>query len=235
MREMTGETVVLVIIDTLNNHMSGDENSAKDTRAMINACNIVSTALGATSMLVHHLGHSSEAKQRARGSSAWRGALDASILVSGETNEIKISCTKMKDATEPAERYGWLEPVNLGWVDEDGLPINGAVFSFFADGDLRIPQPKSTKLDGHKKSLERAWFVGCTELVDGLPYVSRDTLKTFLLEQGIKPGSVESYLKTSGREGMIVRDLMDAKIIRKEGKGWVVIDRDLGNELLLKI
>ena len=234
-REMTGETVVLVIIDTLNNHMSGDENSAKDTRAMINACNIVSTALGATSMLVHHLGHSSEAKQRARGSSAWRGALDASILVSGETNEIKISCTKMKDATEPAERYGWLEPVNLGWVDEDGLPINGAVFSFFADGDLRIPQPKSTKLDGHKKSLERAWFVGCTELVDGLPYVSRDTLKTFLLEQGIKPGSVESYLKTSGREGMIVRDLMDAKIIRKEGKGWVVIDRDLGNELLLKI
>ena len=234
-REMTGETVVLVIIDTLNNHMSGDENSAKDTRAMINACNIVSTALGATSMLVHHLGHSSESKQRARGSSAWRGALDASILVSGETNEIKISCTKMKDATEPAERYGWLEPVNLGWVDEDGLPINGAVFSFFADGDLRIPQPKSTKLDGHKKSLERAWFVGCTELVDGLPYVSRDTLKTFLLEQGIKPGSVESYLKTSGREGMIVRDLMDAKIIRKEGKGWVVIDRDLGNELLLKI
>jgi hypothetical protein len=234
-REMTGETVVLVIIDTLNNHMSGDENSAKDTRAMINACNIVSTALGATSMLVHHLGHSSESKQRARGSSAWRGALDASILVSGETNEIKISCTKMKDATEPEEKYGWLEPVNLGWVDEDGLPINGAVFSFFSDGDLRIPQPKSTKLDGHKKSLERAWFVGCTELVDGLPYISRDTLKTFLLEQGIKPGSVESYLKTSGREGMIVRDLMDAKIIRKEGKGWVVIDRDFGNELLLKI
>jgi hypothetical protein len=34
---------------------------------------------------------------------------------------------------------------------------------------------------------------------------------------------------------MIVRDLMDAEIIRKEGKGWVVIDRDFGNELLLKI
>jgi hypothetical protein len=72
-------------------------------------------------------------------------------------------------------------------------------------------------------------------VVDGLPYVSRDTLKTFLLEQGIKPGSVESYLKTSGREGMIVRDLLDAKIIRKEGKGWVVVDQGFGDELLLKI
>ena len=233
-REMTGETVVLVIIDTLNNHMSGDENSAKDTRAMINACNIVSTALGATSMLVHHLGHSSESKQRARGSSAWRGALDASILVSGETNEIKISCTKMKDSPEPAERYGWLEPVNLGWVDEDGLPINGAVFSFFADGDLRMPTAQATKLDEHKKGLEGAWFVGQAQVVDGKPYVSRDAFKEFLIGRGIKETSVDQHLKQSAKPGMIIRDLIDAQIIVKHEKGWVVKDRVLAEELIIK-
>jgi hypothetical protein len=213
--------------------MSGDENSAKDTRAMINACNIVSTALGATSMLVHHLGHSSESKQRARGSSAWRGALDASILVSGETNEIKISCTKMKDATEPAERYGWLEPVNLGWVDEDGLPINGAVFSFFVDGDLRMPQPKGSKLDDHKKFFKRAWF-GCgkAEVRDDQPYIARDDLRAFMIENGTNEKNADQLLKPSAREGSIVRDLLDAKIVEKMDKGFAVIEGSFADDLM---
>lgn len=232
-REMTGETVVLVIIDTLNNHMSGDENSAKDTRAMINACNIVSTALGATSMLVHHLGHSSESKQRARGSSAWRGALDASILVSGETNEIKISCTKMKDSPEPAERYGWLEPVNLGWVDEDGQPINGAVFSFFADGDLRIPKPKAGKIEDHKKLFKRAWF-GCgkAEVREGQPYIAREDLRQFMIDNGTNEKNADQLLKPSAREGSIVRDLLDAKIVEKMDKGFAVIEGSFADDLM---
>jgi len=232
-REMTGETVVLVIIDTLNNHMSGDENSAKDTRAMINACNIVSTALGATSMLVHHLGHSSESKQRARGSSAWRGALDASILVSGEKNEIKVSCTKMKDSPEPAERYGWLEPVSLDWVDEDGLPIDGAVFSFFVDGDLRMPQPKGSKLDDHKKFFRRAWF-GCgkAEVRDDQPYIARDDLRAFMIETGTSEKNADQLLKPSGREGSIVRDLLDAKIVAKLDKGFAVIEGSFADDLM---
>ena len=232
-REMTGETVVLVIIDTLNNHMSGDENSAKDTRAMINACNIVSTALGATSMLVHHLGHSSESKQRARGSSAWRGALDASILVSGETNEIKISCTKMKDSPEPAERYGWLEPVNLGWVDEDGLPINGAAFSFFADGDLRIPKPKAGKIEDHKKLFKRAWF-GCgkAEVREGRPYIAREDLRQFMIDNGTNEKNADQLLKPSAREGSIVRDLLDAKIVEKMDKGFAVIEGSFADDLI---
>jgi hypothetical protein len=150
--------------------MSGDENSAKDTRAMINACNVVSMALSATTMLVHHLGHNSEAKQRARGSSAWRGALDASILVHGKSHEIVVSCTKQKDAPEPSDLFGCLSPVDLGWQDEDGMPLPGAVFEMFQEGDLRIPQPKADQLSGHKTNLERAWFVGGAEIVDEMPY-----------------------------------------------------------------
>ena len=185
-------------------------------------------------MLVHHLGHSSESKQRARGSSAWRGALDASILVSGEKNEIKVSCTKMKDSPEPAERYGWLEPVSLGWVDEDGLPIDGAVFSFFVDGDLRIPTPQATKLDEHKKGLEGAWFVGQAQLVDGVPYVSREAFKEFLIGRGIKETSVDQHLKQSAKQGMIIRDLIDAQIIGKYENGWLVKDRELAEKLIIK-
>jgi hypothetical protein len=215
--------------------MSGDENSAKDTRAMINACNIVSMALSATTMLIHHLGHNSEAKQRARGSSAWRGALDASILVHGKTHEIVVSCTKQKDAPEPTDRYGCLSPVDLGWQDEDGLPLPGAVFEMFQEGDLRIPQPKEDKLAEHKINLERAWFVGGAEVVSNQPYIAREAFKTFLLEQGVKTTVVDQHLKASARSGMIIKDLTDAQIIGKQDKGWVVLDRELGAKLILKV
>lgn len=234
-RALTSEPVALVNIDTLNNHMSGDENSAKDTRAMINACNIVSMALSATTMLIHHLGHNSEAKQRARGSSAWRGALDASILVHGKTNEITVSCTKQKDAPEPADRYGCLSPVDLGWQDEDGSPLPGAVFEMFQEGDLRIPTPKEDKLAEHKINLERAWFVGGAEVINNQPYIAREAFKKFLLEQGVKTTVVDQHLKASARTGMIVKDLTDAQIISKQDKGWVVLDRELGSKLILKV
>jgi hypothetical protein len=234
-RALTSEPVALVNIDTLNNHMSGDENSAKDSRAMINACNVVSMALSATTMLIHHLGHSNEAKQRARGSSAWRGALDASILVHGKSHEIIVSCTKQKDAPEPADLFGCLSPVDLGWQDEDGMPLPGAVFEMFQEGDLRMPTPKEDKLAEHKTNLERAWFVGGAEVVDEMPYVSREAFKTFLLEQGIKANSVDQHLKSSARPGMIIRDLTDAEIIGKHDKGWLVKDTVLASKLVLKV
>jgi len=234
-RALTSEPVALVNIDTLNNHMSGDENSAKDTRAMINACNIVSMALSATTMLIHHLGHNSESKQRARGSSAWRGALDASILVHGKTHEIIVSCTKQKDAPEPKDLHGCLSPVDLGWQDEDGLPLPGAVFEMFQEGDLRMPQPKEDKLAEHKANLERAWFVGGAEVMDEMPYVSREAFKTFLLEQGVKTNSVDQHLKASARPGMIIRDLTDAEIIGKHDKGWLVKNTVLSKRLMEKL
>jgi hypothetical protein len=226
-RELTSDPVAAIYVDTLNNHMSGDENAARDTRAMINSCNVVASALGAAIVLVHHTGHGAESKQRARGSSAWRGALDASILVSGTTSEITITCTKMKDAQAPADLHGCLAPVDLGWFDEDGQSLPGAVFEMFPPGDLRNPQPKGDKLADHRKSLERAWFAGGAEIVDGLPYVSREAFKGWMLEQGIKESSADQMLKASGRAGNIVRDLTDAKILHKFESGWQVVDREL--------
>jgi hypothetical protein len=226
-RELTSDPVAAIYVDTLNNHMSGDENAARDTRAMINSCNVVASALGAAIVLVHHTGHGAESKQRARGSSAWRGALDASILVSGTTTEITLTCTKMKDAQAPSDLHGCLAPVDLGWFDEDGQSLPGAVFEMFPPGDLRNPQPKGDKLADHRRALERAWFAGGAEMLDGKPYVSREAFKGWMLEQGIKESSADQMLKASGRTGNIVRDLTDAKILQKFESGWQVVDREL--------
>jgi hypothetical protein len=115
------------------------------------------------------------------------------------------------------------------------MPLPGAVFEMFQEGDLRIPQPKEDKLGEHKTNLERAWFVGGAEIMDEMPYVSREAFKTFLLEQGIKATAVDQHLKASAKQGMIIRDLTDAEIIGRHEKGWVIKERELGSKLILKV
>ena len=46
---------------------------------------------------------------------------------------------------------------------------------------------------------------------------------------------MDQHLKSSARAGMIVKDLIDAQIIGKQDKGWVVTERDLGSKMILKI
>jgi hypothetical protein len=118
-------------------------------------------------------------------------------------------------------------------VDEDGLPIDGAVFSFFVDGDLRMPQPKGSKLDDHKKFFKRAWF-GCgkAEVRDDQPYIARDDLRAFMIENGTSEKNADQLLKPSGREGSIVRDLLDAKIVGKLDKGFAVIEGSFVDDLM---
>jgi hypothetical protein len=55
-----------------------------------------------------------------------------------------------------------------------------------------------------------------------------------LIGRGIKETSVDQHLKQSAKPGMIIRDLIDAQIIVKHEKGWVVKDRALAEELIIK-
>ena len=219
--EMTKEPIKLVIIDTLNNHMSGDENSARDTRTMLNSCNVISSAVNASTMLLHHLAHSADAKFRARGSSAWKGALDASIMLSYEAeNVIKVSCTKMKDAPEPDNLYGELCEVDLGWIDEDGEQINGAVFK------LRDYQPvkKETGYEAHKTLFEDAWFASNAELLNGSPYITRSALADYLsVKKEYKQSTIEKHFKPKSK-GCLINDLLTGEYIKAHANGWIVIN-----------
>jgi putative DNA primase/helicase len=96
----------IIVVDTLHRFLDGDENSAADAKSMLDACAALINEFGASVILVHHTGVNAEAQHRARGSSAWRGALDVEIsVVPGET--IEIIQRKSKDAEEaaPAMKY----------------------------------------------------------------------------------------------------------------------------------
>jgi hypothetical protein len=231
-RELTTEDIVFLVIDTLNNHMSGDENSARDTRSMINACNVISSATGATVGFVHHVAHSADSKHRARGSSAWRGALDTSVLVAYENDEtIKVTCTKMKDAQEPEDIFGEIQAVDLGWVDEDGEPLTGAVF--VQKDHTPTQKTKDNPILKHQKMFEKAWFDSGAEVIDGKPYLSRSAFMDYLTtKMDMKESSADQYAKGSTK-GKPIYELLLAGVIEKHSHGWLVVDNLLSSAFLL--
>lgn len=107
-----GAHVGLFIIDTWARALvGGDENSAGDAGKAISVCDSIRLTTGATVLIVHHTGADG---QRERGSTALRGASDASLQMSKSEIDgtVVLSCRKMKDGenfravTYKLEGYG---------------------------------------------------------------------------------------------------------------------------------
>jgi hypothetical protein len=236
-RDLTSEDVVSVFIDTLNNHMSGDENSAKDTRTMINNCKIIASALNASANFVHHTGLNDSSKNRARGSSAWKGALDVSVLISRASPEvIKISCEKMKDAQEPTPLFGSLEYVNLGWTDDDGEEIKGAVFKL-QHGYVDTPK-KEPKANSDMKIFTKAWFATGAELSENNnPIISRSALADYLEREGIfnSPSSINNQLSLKHENGFVntlfLADILNANMKGKYISSFEIVNQEFANPM----
>lgn len=237
-RELTDADSVIVVIDTVNNHMSGDENAARDVRNFFNAANVVASALRSAVVLNHHVGHGEGAKGRARGSSAFKASLDASIMVSkADDGAIELSCVKMKDAEAPAPMFGRLEPVALGWVDEDGEEIKGAVFvrSEDAPAEKQKPTKKDSRIEKHRKTFENAWWDSGAETRDGQPYISRSALKSYWLSaMGVSESNASQQVKPSAEPGKMVRDLLDAEHIIAHENGWRTMPSIHADSMMLR-
>jgi len=226
-QEMTDQQVDVIFIDTLNRHMAGDENSAQDVRALINVCSLLTEATGASTMLIHHTGHGDNTKNRERGSSALRGAMDVSILVSDQKGVIKVSCVKQKDAREPQPVFAELKTVSLGWLDEDGIDQPGAVVSAVSEAnvDQTKEEPIDFKLAEKRTVFEDAWLDCGREYKEGKPYLTRSAFLDFLLSKGIFNTEKTARNQIApGKKTGLINCLIEAEIIADSGAGWVVID-----------
>ncbi len=224
----------LIFVDTINRHMSGDENSARDTRAMLTACGIVAAETKGAIVLVHHVGHGELAKSRARGSSAWKGALDAQIFVEKKNEAVSVDCKKMKDAQPPDPIRGKLEQIDLGWIDEDGENRPGMYFEHITEEEYKKANPrkgKTDKAEKARKDFEAAWWGTNAELAGGVPYVSRGALIEYLVtQQGI---TERTALQRVTPKGSLVAPLLAEKYLSKHSGGWLIVDRLAGQSLLL--
>lgn len=149
----------LIVVDTLHRFLLGDENSAQDAKTMLDACNGLMREFNCSVILVHHTGVSDEAQHRARGSSAWRGALDieVSIVPSKDGSPMEIIQRKSKDAELAETVFVQLQTVEIpGWIDEDGEKVTSAVITP-AQADAKNSQKKESKFSSETRAFENAW------------------------------------------------------------------------------
>jgi len=215
----------LIVVDTLHRFLSGDENSAQDAKEMLDSCAALMATFSCSVLLVHHTGVNEEAQGRARGSSAWRGALDIEVSVTSKDGTITIAQRKSKDAEMLAPIHARLASVAIpGWVDEDGAPVTSAVLAASDAPPVREKEPAGSK---HR------WFESKAETLDGAPYLTRAALRQHLERDGWKASTIDQAVKPSARPGSVIRDLLDAGFIAAKDHGWIVIDPMRASGLVL--
>jgi hypothetical protein len=230
---MLPEPPSIIVVDTLHRFLLGDENSAQDAKTMLDACAALMREFGCSVLLVHHTGVSEEAQHRARGSSAWRGALDIeiSIVPARDGQPLEIVQRKQKDGELAEPLYARIEGVVIpGWFDEDGEPVKSATLVLV---DAPIKQTAAdNKMQEHRKMFENAWFDSGAEDLKGEPYISRSAFKEYLDKQGIAKATAQKMLN-SNETSRLIGKLINSNILRSEGHGWVVNDKLMAQSMLI--
>ena len=225
----------IIVVDTLHRFLLGDENSAQDAKTMLDACGSLMSEFSCSVLLVHHTGVSDEVQHRARGSSAWRGALDIEISVvppKSEDAPIEIIQRKSKDAEMALPLYVNLKSVPItGWLDEDGEQVTSAVIAI---ADAPAKAEKQDKLSKHRKLFESAWWASGAEERGDCPYLSRSGFIEYVVNNlGVKEASAKLYAKPS-QAGRPIADLLISEIIAAHEHGWIVIDASQSSAMLMR-
>ena len=223
----------LIVIDTLHRFLNGDENSAQDTKTMLDACAKLQQEFGCSTLLVHHTGVNEEAQHRGRGSSAWRGALDIEISVkppkqAGDSIEISQKKAKDSELAEPVTVRLFQVQID-GWLDEDNQPVTSAVI---VTGDPYKPTkpPKDTKA---LQSLAAAWVNGRRLMEGHFPYLEKVQWMEYLVNSGecASHEAAKKYTSATDSTRTAAR-LVQSKSIVPHLSGYKIIDPELLMELI---
>ena len=117
----------MIVIDTLARNMGGDENSTEDMNAFIQHLDLyLRQPYKCCVLVVHHSGAMD--KDRSRGSTALRGALDAEYKCQLDqgSKTITFEAKKMKDAEMPESKAFSITQVDLPMLDKHGEAVKGA-------------------------------------------------------------------------------------------------------------
>ena len=208
------ESPKIIFVDTLHRFLDGDENSSKDAKTMIDACDKLKCEFGCAVVLVHHTGLNAD--DRARGSSSWKGAMDFEFNVKKTGNTLTLYCKKMKDSEEPKPIVFKLNCVDLTGINhETGKPVTTLILELSDNQEPPQPKDKDTenKVKEDTNTLKACWRE-CGESHDGRAYVSYKQLKWY----------AETYLEYtptqikhigSTEPNRFIGRLINAKIIEK--------------------
>ena len=133
----------LVVIDTLSQTFSGEENSSKDIAAYLRTINTdIRARFGCSVIVIHHTGHN--ASERPRGSSAMTANLDFLLGVfkpDPEGINARMTVVKQKDSDRLPDVYFTMDRADLG-VNKKGKPVGSLVARYSSETrTLSAPPP----------------------------------------------------------------------------------------------
>jgi len=213
-----------VFIDTLSNHLAADENSAKDTSVFLQKCAQLSKRLGgAAIILIHHSGLAGES--RARGSSAWKAAMDAVIFVKKVDDfGIEVVCTKLKESEFFNTLSATIESKELGWEDEN-KKVTGGVFVVEQQATLSRKYIQFAD----EKEIALACFKTEGEIVNNMPFFSKTTALKYLTENLGKTEKSAKNIVAPGAVNGFIYVLKNAGYLKVAKEGWIITDSSVLN------
>ncbi|MBQ4853223.1 AAA family ATPase [Rhodanobacter sp. B2A1Ga4] len=114
----------LIVIDTVARAMGGaNENSSEDMGRFVRSLDVLRAAWKSTILTVHHTGLDPNSQDRARGSSAYRAALDSEMVIKPGDPEFTLRVTKAKDWPEPSPLCLRRVSVDIELSQSDGSTI----------------------------------------------------------------------------------------------------------------
>jgi hypothetical protein len=196
----------MIVIDTLARNHGGDENSTQDMNAFIQHLDVyLRQPWKCCVMVVHHSGVAD--KDRSRGSTALKGALDAEYkcqLDSG-TKTIAFESKKMKDAEMPSPKNFQITQVDLPINNKNGMPVKGAYLTAVDISGLVSQVQKKTYLSPNQKQVMECLVMLEVSLFQNhqLRPVGYDEWRDSAKEHGVKNNRFWEVVKS-----MISKDLV---------------------------
>ena len=178
----------LIILDTLaRNYGCGDENSNSDMGRFVAGLDDLRTSYGCCVLTIHHTGHGEA--NRARGASAFRAALDSEFRLEPKGEVRLLVCSKSKDHEAPDPMAFEPEVVDLGLVDDEGVPLSSVVM---VETDVPTHDRKDRPLKGAGKIAYDALISTCTKpsiMGDRAVPVDIETWRTEAYRLSISPSN----------------------------------------------
>jgi hypothetical protein len=191
----TGETVVLVCIDTLSRALcGGDENSPKDMGAIVNASSLLHQGTGSHILWVHHM--PLDGGERMRGHGALLGAMDTTLHVV-KADAIRTATVIKANDSEEGERIAFaLEGVTIG-TDSDGTETTAPIV---------VPAEAATaRTSTHRKMSDRH-KLALSALTDATLNSGRPAPSGYQL-----PADIQVVAADDWREELFRRGVLDRK------------------------
>jgi phage/plasmid primase-like uncharacterized protein/archaellum biogenesis ATPase FlaH len=210
----TNKSPSVIFIDTLHRFLEGDENSSKDAKTMIDACDKIKQEFNCAVILVHHTGLNAD--DRARGSSSWKASMDFEFNVKSTGNITTMYCKKMKDAEEPNPIVFKGNVIELeGIKHESGEAVTTLLLELSENQEPPKPRDKETenKVKEDTNTLKACWRER-GEIHEGRCYVSYSVLKWYA-ETRLECTPTQAKNMTRTDSNRFIGRLIEAKIIEK--------------------